>query len=142
MRGHEEIHMFTEKEIELVRTSWDAVGGDVDGAAALFYGKLFAAAPAVRPMFPEDMKAQGQKLMQMIGTAVNNMERVEQIVPALEALGKRHVGYGALPDHYPVVGEVLLDTLATALGDDFTDEMRAAWAKTYGILSSVMVEAS
>jgi len=134
--------VFTEREIELVGKTWEIAGADPDAAATLFYGKLFAKAPGVRPLFPEDMKAQGQKLMQMIGVAVNNMATVEQIIPALEACGRRHVDYGALPDHYPVVGEVLLDTLATAVGDDFTDEARDAWAKTYGILSSVMLDAA
>lgn len=134
--------MFTDKEIELVRKTWGIAGADPDAAATLFYGKLFAAAPGVRPLFPDDMKAQGQKLMTMIGVAVNNMDKVEEIVPALEALGRRHVDYGAVPDHYPVVGDVLIDTLATALGDDFTDDARAAWAKTYGVLSSVMLDAA
>ncbi len=134
--------MFTDREIELVRKTWEVAGADPDAAAALFYGKLFAKAPAVRPLFPEDMKAQGQKLMQMIGVAVNNMSEIEKVVPAVEACGQRHVDYGALPDHYPVVGEVLLDTLATALGDDFTDEAREAWAKTYGVLSTVMIDAA
>ncbi len=134
--------MFTDREIEVVRKTWEIAGADPDAAATLFYGKLFAKAPGVRPLFPEDMKAQGQKLMTMIGVAVNNMDEIEKIVPAVEASGKRHADYGALPDHYPVVGEVLIDTLATALGDDFTDEAREAWVKTYGILSTVMIDAA
>ena len=109
-------------------------------AATLFYGRLFETAPAVKPLFTGDMDEQGKKLMQMIGIAVNTMEDVGAIVPALETLGAKHVEYGAVPDHYPVVGEVLIATLAEALGDGFTDEAREAWAKTYGALSSVMLK--
>ena len=101
--------------------------------------KLFEAAPGVKPLFSSDMKEQGRKLMQMIGVAVNNMHRIEEIVPALIELGERHDDYGAEPGHYPVVGSVLLDTLSTALGDEFSDEAALAWGRTYDALSSVML---
>lgn len=131
--------MFTEREIELVRTTWEPVSQDPAGAAAIFYGRLFEAAPSVKPLFTGDIKIQGEKLMKMIGVAVQNMHKVETIVPALESLGAQHLDFGAEPEHYPVVGEVLLGTLATALGDAFTDEVKAAWAKTYGAVAAVML---
>lgn len=130
--------MFSQQEIDLVRKTWSAVAADPDAAAAAFYGRLFAAAPEVKPLFTADMRQQGRKLMQMIGIAVNNMERVEAIVPALRELGERHEGYGAEAAHYPVVGAVLLETLAAALGDAWSDDAGAAWARTYGTLASVM----
>lgn len=131
--------MFTDREIEVVRETWAKASADPDAAATLFYGKLFEAAPGVKPLFTADMKEQGRKLMQMIGIAVNNMENIEQIVPALIELGERHDKYGAEDDHYPVVGEVLIDTLRTALGDEFTDEADLAWARTYAAVASVML---
>ena len=130
--------MFTEQEIEKVRGSWEQVAKDPDAAAGLFYGRLFETAPEVKPLFTSDMKEQGRKLMQMIGVAVNNMDRVEEIIPALEQLGARHADYGTKPEHYPIVGEVLLGTLGAALGDAFDAETEAAWAKTYGALANVM----
>ena len=131
--------MFTDREIELVRETWSKASADPDAAAALFYGKLFETAPGVKPLFTGDMKDQGRKLMQMIGIAVNNMDKIDEIVPALIELGKRHDDYGAEEDHYPVVGEVLIDTLSTALGDEFTDEAELAWAHTYNTVFSVML---
>ena len=133
--------MFTKEEIELVRSTWQPVSADPAAAATLFYGRLFEVAPEVKPLFTGDMKEQGLKLIQMVGIAVHNMERIEEIVPALQELGERHVGYGAEDAHYPVVGDVLIETLASALGDQFTDEARAAWTKTYGALAAVMTAA-
>jgi nitric oxide dioxygenase len=130
--------VFSEREIELVRRSWAAAARDPDAAAGLFYGRLFETAPAVKPLFTSDMKEQGRKLMQMIGVAVNNMHRIEEIAPALQALGARHEEYGASPEHYPVVGGVLLDTLEAALGDGFDAETRDAWRKTYDAVASAM----
>ena len=132
--------MFTEREIELVRETWAAASKDPAAASALFYGKLFEVAPGVKPLFTGDMKEQGLKLMQMIGIAVHNMDRIDEIKPALIELAERHDDYGAEPEHYPVVGSTLIDTLATALGDAFTPEAEAAWTKTYGAVASVMLE--
>ncbi len=131
--------MFTEDEISIVRENWAKASADPDAAAGIFYGKLFETAPGVKPLFSGDMKQQGRKLMQMISIAVNNMDRIEEIVPALVELGERHDDYGAETAHYPVVGEVLIDTLRTALGDEFTDEAEAAWSKTYSAIASVMI---
>jgi nitric oxide dioxygenase len=132
----------TSEQIELVRKSWDLVAGDPDGVAALFYRRLFAAAPGVRPLFPASMQEQGRKLVQMLATAVANLDKLEAIRPAVEALARRHVGYGALPEHYPVVGEALLAALDDGLGPQLTPETTAAWAAAYAALSQVMLEAA
>lgn len=130
--------MFSEREIELVRSTWTAVAANPDATAALFYARLFQTAPEVKALFNGDMKSQGRKLMQMIGVAVNNMARLEEIRPALRDLGARHHNYGAQPEHYPIVGAVLVATLAEALGNDFTEEAKAAWEKTYGAVALAM----
>lgn len=132
----------TPKQIELVHSTWDMVLPISDQAAAMFYARLFEIAPEVKPLFSGDMDAQGKKLMQMINTAVDNIEDVEKIVPALEDLGKRHVGYGVTDEHYAQVAEALLWTLEQGLGDAFTEDVKQAWTETYMTLAGVMIEAS
>ena len=70
----------------------------------------------MRALFTGDMKEQGRKLMAMLATVVNGLTRLEQIVPAAQALAKRHVGYGAKVEHYPVVGAALLVMLLAISG--------------------------
>lgn len=111
-------------------------------AAELFYGRLFEIAPEVKPLFKTDLKAQGVKLMKMLGTVVNKLEDLDEIVPAAAALAQRHVGYGVKPEHYAPVGAALLWTLEQGLGDAFTAEVKAAWAEAYGILSEAMIGAA
>lgn len=133
----------TEEQKELVKGSWEKVVPIADQAAEIFYGKLFALDPDVKPLFAEaDMKEQGKKLMQMITTAVRGLDNLEALIPAVQNLGKRHVDYGVKAEHYDTVGAALLDTLAAGLGDEFTDETKAAWAETYTTLATVMKDAS
>ncbi|MEM1443914.1 MAG: globin family protein [Verrucomicrobiota bacterium] len=133
----------TEEQKLLVQSSWAKVGPIADQAAEIFYGKLFEADPEVKPLFANsDMKEQGKKLMQMITVAVKGLDQLDQLVPAVQDLGRRHVGYGVKAEHYDTVGAALLDTLAVGLGDEFTPETKDAWALTYTTLADVMKDAS
>ena len=130
------------KQIELVQSTWEKVVPIADTAADLFYGKLFEIAPEVRPLFPEDMTEQKKKLFTMIGTAVNGLNNLEAIVPAVQDLGRRHVDYKVKQAHYATVAEALLWTLGQGLGDAFTDEVKEAWTAVYTLLAKVMIDAA
>jgi hemoglobin-like flavoprotein len=130
------------KQIALVQASWKQVQPIADQAAALFYSRLFTLEPSVKRLFRGDMQQQGKKLMQMIGVAVNSLARLESIVPAVRALGRRHAGYGVEPRHYSVVGSALIWTLAQGLGKDFTQEVEDAWRTAYRVLADTMQQAT
>lgn len=132
----------TERKKRLVQSSFTKVAPIADKAAEIFYGKLFEKDPSLKPLFKGDMKAQGTKLMSMIGTAVNGLDNLDAIVPAIQNLGKNHVKYGVKESHYNTVGAALLETLEVGLGDYFTLEVKDAWAEVYTILSNTMIAAS
>lgn len=130
------------KTVELVQGSFAKVAPIAEQAAEIFYSKLFAADPSLKPLFKGDMKEQGKKLMTMIATAVNGLSNLEAIVPAVQDLGKRHVEYGVEASHYDTVGAALIDTLQAGLGDDFTPEVKAAWVEVYTVLATTMKDAA
>jgi len=132
----------TPEQVELVQASFQKVAPIADTAADLFYGRLFEIAPQVRPMFPDDMSEQKKKLMKMLATAVTHLHEVEKIVPAVQQLGRTHVGYGVTDDQYDIVGEALIWTLGQGLGDEFTDEVKDSWVETYTLLATVMKDAA
>ena len=132
----------TEDDKQLVRDSWAKVVPISETAAELFYNRLFELDPSLRPLFRSDMTEQGRKLMGMITVAVNGLDRLDEIIPAVRALGKRHSGFGVTNDQYDTVAAALLWTLERGLGDAFTDDTRNAWIKTYTLLSTTMKEAA
>jgi len=132
----------TPEQVEMVQSSWDKVKPIQDTAADLFYGKLFELDPDLRPIFPEDMTEQKKKLMQMISTAVSGLSRLEEIIPAVQALGRRHVNYKVTPAMYDTVGAALLDTLEKGLGDAWTEPLKEAWVLTYTTLAKTMIDAA
>ena len=126
----------------LVQSTWVNVAAIAPQAAALFYQNLFEADPSLKPLFKGNMEEQGKKLMQMIGAAVGKLNDLETLVPILQSLAKRHVGYGVKEAHYDTVGAALLKTLEQGLGKAFTPDVKAAWASVYGVMSNVMISAA
>jgi len=122
----------------LIQASFQKVLPIADVAAELFYGRLFELDPALRPMFRGDLSSQGKKLMTALKLIVNSLERLDQLVPALEALARRHVKYGVKDEHYETVGAALIWTLQKGLGDSFTPSVAAAWVAAYGLIAGVM----
>lgn len=132
----------TPADQQLIRTSWAAVEPIADQAATLFYARLFELDPRISELFRHtDMDKQRKVLMQTLAVVVRSIDRLDQVVPAVEALGRRHAGYGVEVEHFATVGSALLWTLEQGLGDDFTAQTALAWADAYRRLSSVMIEA-
>jgi hemoglobin-like flavoprotein len=133
----------TPRQQTLIRESWAQVAPIADTAATIFYDRLFELDPSLRSMFSRtDMASQRRNLTQTLGVVVASIDRLEKIVPAVEALGRRHAGYGVEAAHFETVGQALLDTLGIGLGEAFTPEVSEAWATAYGILAGVMQSAA
>jgi len=80
----------TPQQIDLVQASWKQVLPVTETAAQMFYGRLFFLDPSLRPMFVGDMREQGRKVMAMISFTVNGLGRLDELMPTVKALGRRH----------------------------------------------------
>lgn len=130
------------KQITLIQASFAQVLPIAEAAAALFYKRLFELDPALRPLFQGDLHEQGRKLMTMLVVVVRGLEQPDQLLPVVEALGRRHAAYGVQETHYATVGTALLSALRQGLGEQFTPEIEAAWAAAYALLVAVMKQAA
>lgn len=129
--------------VDLVQTSFDQVVPAKTDAARLFYELLFHIDPSVEPLFGGvDMSQQAEKLMDLLGTAVQSLGRFEQLKPLLRDLGKRHAGYGVELRHFDSVEQALLETMSQMLGKEFTLDVRQAWTQILGQISAEMIEAA
>jgi hemoglobin-like flavoprotein len=108
----------------------------------LFYMRLFAIAPEVRDLFPDDLAAQNAKFLAMFEELVGLSDRPGPFARRLEDLGRRHRAYGATPAHYRVVEEALLWAIASRLGEDYTAEVAAAWKDFYRSMAEPMLQAA
>lgn len=127
----------TAQQILLIQSSWKNIQPLAQQAGELFYKKLFASEPLLRHLFKADLREQAVRLTAMLSHVISNLHRWELVSRDIYKLGQRHNGYGAQPEHYAVVGECLLVTMADGLGKAWTPELRDAWQ---GMLSRVFDE--
>jgi hemoglobin-like flavoprotein len=130
------------REKVLVQESFATIAPIADDAAALFYRRLFELDPSLERMFKGNMAEQRRKLMQMLTAAVKGLDRLEQLVPVVQDLGRRHACYGVTDEHYETVAAALLWTLEKGLGNAFTPEVKGAWVTVYTLLASTMKNAA
>ena len=127
--------------LNALEESFDLVAPHGDELMDIFYARLFAAAPAVKPLFAgTDLRRQKGMLLAALVLLRKSLRNLDAIVPALRELGARHVNYGARPEHYPVVGEVLIASMAEVAGSAWRPEHERAWVAAFTVVAGVMGE--
>lgn len=126
--------------LNALETSFDLVAPRGDELMDEFYSRLFAAAPAVNPLFPDDMRRQKTMLLATLVLLRKSLRDLDAIAPTLRTLGARHVAYGARPEHYPLVGGALIAAMATIAGDAWTPEYELAWNDAFELVAATMLE--
>jgi methyl-accepting chemotaxis protein len=128
-------------DLDALETSFDLIAPRGDELMDTFYERLFSAAPAVTPLFG-GTDARRQKAM-LLGTLIllrKSLRNLDAVLPKLRDLGARHVAYGAEAGHYPVVGQVLIGSMADLAGDAWRPEYDRAWAAAFSLVAGAMLE--
>jgi hemoglobin-like flavoprotein len=138
MPGQPILVVMTAEQIHLLRKSFDAIERETHVAALVFYQRLFALDPSLRPLFKRGIEEQSRKLMDMLGLAVSLATSPAVLERELRELGARHHGYGVRLEHYETVGRALLEMLAEVLDAEFTPPVRETWTGFYQFMARTM----
>lgn len=124
---------------ELVHTSYERLAPGVALLVDHFYARLFEVAPGVRRLFPDDMGRLRAHFAAAVAIIARNAVAIEAMETPLSEMGARHAAYGAQPEHYAVVQQVLLETLEKAAGEMWTPALADAWRELIAHVSRVML---
>ena len=128
-------------ELEILETSFDALAPRGEELVEVFYRRLFEGAPEVEPLFAgADIVNQRAKLLATLVLLRKSLRDLKQVAPRLRTLGALHVAYGARAEHYPVVAEVMLASMAEIAGPAWTPPVAAAWTKALNFVAGVMLD--
>jgi methyl-accepting chemotaxis protein len=128
-------------DVDALETSFDLLAPRGEELVDTFYARLFAAAPAVEPLFAgADMRRQKTKLLSTLVLLRRSLRSLDSLVPKLRELGARHVAYGAQAEHYPVVGAALIAAMAELAGDAWRPEYERAWSDAFSVVAGVMLD--
>jgi len=128
-------------DVELIRKNFFDIAPKIEELTETFYATLFLRYPVVVPLFEGvNMQQQRRMLANALVFVVENLDAMDIAAGTLEEMGRRHLSYGALAEHYPTVGECLIHALATVSGDLWSDTLETQWIEAYEIVSSIMIK--
>jgi hemoglobin-like flavoprotein len=126
--------------IEVLESSFSQVKKQEAEFTTHFYANLFGDYPEVKPLFVNTrMEEQARKLFKSLVLIVESLRSPDVLTNTLKGLGTRHIQYGVLPKHYPMVGSTLLKTLSMCLGREWTTNTKQAWSEAYATVTQLML---
>lgn len=141
-----------DRDIELVQTTFEKVAAlGPEAAGLVLFGHIFRIAPEAKELFPfakdeetmwlpgSRLEKHGARVVSTVATAVSLLKDLDTLVPVLQTLGLKHVGYKVLPPHYEIVGQAFIATLDDALQTEFTEAVKNAYLKVWKIVQATMI---
>jgi hemoglobin-like flavoprotein len=126
--------------IELLKSSFAPIREREVEFTTHFYSNLFEDYPEVKSLFANThMEKQAKQLFRSLVLVVDNLHRPDLLAMTLQSLGTRHVQYGVLPEHYPMVGNTLLKTLSLCLDKEWTPSLEESWSDAYTVITRSML---
>jgi len=131
------------RTIELVKRSVPALATHGADITRRMYSILFKD-DHIRELFNHANQGEGGSQVKALAGAIlayaQNIENLEALVPVVERIAHKHIGYHILPEHYPFVAKALLSAIADVLGEAATPELLQAWGEAYWFLADVLKE--
>jgi hemoglobin-like flavoprotein len=127
--------------VELLESSFSQIKDRETEFSTNFYTYLFADYPTLKPLFANsNMTEQQKKLFRSLVLIVDSLRTPDALVNTLKGLGTRHIRYGVLPEHYPMVGSTLIKSFSICLQDAWTPNIERAWIEAYATVARLMLE--
>lgn len=135
--------MLKQETIQIIKATVPVL--EVHGVAITktFYKNMFEKHPELLNIFNHTNQEKGRQQTALANTvyaAAVHIENLEAILPAVIQIAHKHRSLGILPEHYPIVGENLLQAIKEVLGDAATDDIINAWAEAYGVIADIFVQ--
>ncbi|WP_304454057.1 globin domain-containing protein [Nocardiopsis sp. YSL2] len=134
-----EVPLPDESVIEAVRASCAKLPAGSTRLAERFYENLFAMAPGVRAMFPDDLRPQHKRMASALLEVVQHLDSPDDVAVYLQDLGaQHHRELHVKPEHYPFVGRSLVRAVSE-ISPTWSSSMSSAWVLVYEWITANML---
>lgn len=129
--------------IQIVKASAPALAVHGTAITTAMYARLFQT-PHIKRLFNHSNQGEGGAQVHALAAAIiayaENIDNLAPVVPVVERIAHKHIGYHILPEHYPYVANALLEAIKEVLGDAATPELIKAWGEAYWFLADLLME--
>jgi len=130
----------TEAQLQRIADSFALIEKRMPELTAAFYVRLFAALPEARPLFRIDIDIQSQHLAAALAIIVKNLRLLDVLEPSLMDLGVHHVQVGVRPEHYPIVCQAMVQTLAAECDEIWSPQLHTDWTELLERVGRIMMQ--
>lgn len=128
--------------IAVVKATVPALAEHGSEITRTMYARLFEDAH-IRSLFNHANQGEGGSQVHALSAAIlayaQNIDNLGVVLPVVERIAQKHIGYNILAEHYPFVATALLGAIREVLGDAATDEVIAAWGEAYWFLADILM---
>ncbi|WP_064792469.1 NO-inducible flavohemoprotein [Shewanella woodyi] len=135
--------MLSEKHISIVKSTIPLLESAGTAITEHFYQRMFSHNPELKDIFNmSHQKTGGQPaaLFNAVAAYAKNIDNLGALSGAVERIAHKHTSFNIQPDHYPIVGHHLLETLRELAPDAFTPDVEEAWGAAYGLLAGIFIK--
>jgi len=132
--------MISEKTKEIVKATAPVLQDKGIEITTRMYERLFSEYPETKAIFANTRDGQAQRLANAVLAYAQNIDELEALGPSIAAIAKKHVAVNVQPEHYPIVGTVLLSAMKDVLGDAMSEEITEAWKEAYFFLADIFID--
>jgi nitric oxide dioxygenase len=128
--------------IARVKATVPALAEHGEAITLAMYARLFQDAH-IKALFNHANQSSGAQPKALAGAVLayaRNIDNLGAVLPVVERIAQKHVGYHILAEHYPFVANALLGAIKDVLGDAATDEILAAWGEAYWFLADILID--
>jgi nitric oxide dioxygenase len=127
--------------IARVKATVPALAEHGEAITLAMYARLFQDAH-IKALFNHANQSSGAQPKALAGAVLayaQNIDNLGVVLPVVERIAQKHVGYHILAEHYPFVANALLGAIKEVLGEAATDEILAAWGEAYWFLADILI---
>lgn len=129
--------------VAIIKASVPAIATHGPEITKSMYDRLFLD-DHIRTLFNHSNQGEGGSQVNALATAIlayaRNIDKLEPLLPLVERIAQKHIGYNILPEHYPFVARALVDAIADVLREAATPELLNAWLEAYWFLADLLKE--
>jgi len=132
--------MLSEKTKEVVKSTYSVLQEHGVAITTRMYERLFDEYPEIKAFFANTREGQAARLANAILAYCKNIDDLDALQASVEAIAKKHINVKVQPEHYPIVGQVLLSAMKDVLGDTANEQVLSAWKEAYSFLADVFIQ--
>lgn len=133
--------LLSDQTVSIVKATLPALAEHGTAITTVMYRRLFED-ESIRALFNHSNQGAGGAQVHALAAAIlgyaQNIDNLGALIPTVERIAQKHIGYHILPEHYPYVGKALLGAIKEVLGDAASDEVLTAWGEAYWFLADIL----